>query len=536
MPRSFSNDDYQVSQFLNKVLLRDAAQNLTRDNLYSINIFTLTTAQNIVVPPMTTLAEAQFQPGGSAIFIAAGAAAHTITPGVGVTINGGGSALVFSATPYQTTIVLTRLDNDEWIAERSIAAQVAVDGVIPLLLLSGAQSENIASYSAQWGLGGNTIDPTVLSATIFGGYAAGTVNSGANAVGKDIPANVVPLGTSAVGNNTADVYVAGTADYSQVLGYDNIANGLLSIILGAHSLTYTSTTHSYILGANSVISGVSDNNVVLGNQNSIDNSDGSAILGGTKNRISGGGDFNYLMGNGCAISGSGGSNTLLGGAGNLISSSSTYNFVFGGFSNTISGAAASGAIMGGNNNTNSSAFNGAVVASNTCSVSANNSSVIAGKNVVSTARASMAFGDTFDADTAGALIWGSEGTGSKSIVGSQFRLTTDATQQFMFTVNGDGIKLPINCAYSGYVQFVGIKAGAPNTSVSYTLFISGEVTSGVVNQHNAVAVVVGSPTLLATGLPIVSDIGGRELYAKVTGAAATNIKWRAQFNVNAVVA
>lgn len=121
MPRSFTNDDYQVSQFLNTVLLREATKNLTRDNLFSINVFTLATAQNIVVPPMTALAETQFQPGGSALFIASGAAAHTITPGVGVTINGSGSAITFSATPYETAVNLVRIDNNEWAAIRSIA-------------------------------------------------------------------------------------------------------------------------------------------------------------------------------------------------------------------------------------------------------------------------------------------------------------------------------------------------------------------------------------------------------------------------------
>jgi hypothetical protein len=122
MPRSFSNEDYQVSKFLNNVSLISPETVLSRNNLFSVNFFVLGSVQNVTVPALASLSEVDFPAGGSAVFIASGAAAHTITPAGGVTINGSVSALTFSATPYNTQITLIRIDDNNWAAVKTVAS------------------------------------------------------------------------------------------------------------------------------------------------------------------------------------------------------------------------------------------------------------------------------------------------------------------------------------------------------------------------------------------------------------------------------
>lgn len=129
MPRSFTNDDYSVSQFLNNILLRDTEKNLTRDNLFSLNFFIQPVTQNITIPAQTTLKETEWQPGGSGIFIAVSSQPHTITPGPGVTVNGSSSPVAFSATPFENTITLTRINGDEWLASISTSTGGGGGGV-----------------------------------------------------------------------------------------------------------------------------------------------------------------------------------------------------------------------------------------------------------------------------------------------------------------------------------------------------------------------------------------------------------------------
>ncbi len=148
MPRTFNNDDYQVSKFLNNILLNEVEANLTRDNMFSLNVFTRSVVQNITVPPQSVLTETQFQPGASAIFIASGAAAHTITPGVGVLINGSASALTFSATPFNTSITLLRIDGDIWSAVQTVAVGSSASTSLRGVIVNISAAKSLATSSS----------------------------------------------------------------------------------------------------------------------------------------------------------------------------------------------------------------------------------------------------------------------------------------------------------------------------------------------------------------------------------------------------
>jgi hypothetical protein len=157
MPRSFTNDDYQVSKFLNNVLMREVAFSLSRDNLFSTNIFVGLSAQSITIPPQTVLTEQQWQPGGSAYFISASAFAHTITPGVGVTVNGSTSALTFLATPYVTQLNLIRIDGDNWLAFSSTASGAPPSlGPVVWVSLPEASSVLVGTSAYVTDIGGGT--------------------------------------------------------------------------------------------------------------------------------------------------------------------------------------------------------------------------------------------------------------------------------------------------------------------------------------------------------------------------------------------
>lgn len=125
MPRTFSNDDYLVSKFLNNVLMRETAFNMSGANMFSTNIFVGLAKQTITLPTQATLPETQWQAGGSAFFLSASAFAHVIAPAPGVTINGSSSSITFSATPYATQLQLIRIAGDSWLALATESASVA---------------------------------------------------------------------------------------------------------------------------------------------------------------------------------------------------------------------------------------------------------------------------------------------------------------------------------------------------------------------------------------------------------------------------
>ncbi len=414
-------------------------------------------------------------------------------------------------------------------------------GVPQLQVTSGIAGINIAPWSTQYGLGGNSIDPVATGVTLFGGvltsntFPSGTVfNNGANSAGKNIPANAIPIYTSGVGNSPADTYTpAGRATYSFGAGYDNILNGLMSVVIGSHSATYSATVHSYVIGSNSFISGASDANVVLNNRNSIDTSQGSGILSGQQNRIQGGGNYNVIThGNGNLINSSAG-NLHVGGNGSTITTTGANNGIYNGSNATISGTGTNG-FIGSSQNATVSASGATLISSVNSTASAQGTGVVGGQSITGSGSWSLSFGDTFVCETSGALCSGADGDGSLNILAAEYVTTTNATASYLFTRNGNGIQLPSSSAFHGTVDIMGYNK-TDNTIAAYTLNVSGSVAAnGVVTLTTGAitSTAVGTPTYTPAIVPFLDAPVNNMIHVRVQGTASKTVKWRALFKLS----
>lgn len=154
-----------------------------------------------------------------------------------------------------------------------------------------------------------------------------------NAIASDLYSCVITGGgipgrENVIGGNDANVgtdnpkgpAVAGTgANYSAIMGgYDNVANGLASIIAGMHCKVKQPATHGSIIGGSSHSIENGDYNTVIGGTGNIVSSsgDGNSILGGTSNTVSGSTHCGTVVGGTLNVA-SGANSTVLGGYGNF---------------------------------------------------------------------------------------------------------------------------------------------------------------------------------------------------------------------------
>lgn len=176
----------------------------------------------------------------------------------------------------------------------------------------------------------NLIASDVGTATIGGGGRPGYNN----VIGGD--------GTSTVNTDTPNETQLGTGAHNSVIcgGYDNVAGGLASVIIGFHNYTGLGTTHGTIAGGSI-------------NAHTGANNDYSTIGGGTANTTSAdaatisGGQNHTASGTGSTI-----------GGGNTNTASSSACTVGGGQENVASGVAAT--VPGGRQNTASGASSVAI--------------------------------------------------------------------------------------------------------------------------------------------------------------------------------
>lgn len=359
----------------------------------------------------------------------------------------------------------------------------------PAVVTSAAGGPNIASGTAATA---NAIDPAVISATILGGSVSGPVNGGANKIGANIPANVIPVG-GASNNNAANTATSGAANYSQVFGYDNTANGLMSCIIGSHSLTYSGVSHGVVIGSQSSIQGASDASVVLGNRNSVNGSSYSAITGGYQN---------------------------------YINSTGNYNAIYSGLSNTISGTAQYCAVLGGLNNSISGAATSSMVFGQ-------------GITIASSAQYSFAFGKNLDAKNHRALTIGGSAASSGA---SQFCImdeiltTTNATPTFF----SGGFDTSANQCVSGEIHIVcrnvtdsrinrwKIPVAVKVNSAGNGLTASTAVGANVVDAAQTLT----EDTMTA---PVLDLTISQKIFVKVTGIAGKTMNWRCEYKLSSVI-
>lgn len=214
------------------------------------------------------------------------------------------------------------------VGDTQSEAREAIDAAAPadVPLISGSRAQ---ADGSGLGLGPNFIaggeDNAVASdlgsATIGGGGYAGREN----VIGGD--------GSATVNTSTPNATQTGTGANLSIIpgGYDNVAGGLASVVVGYHNYTALETTHGTISGGSiqKIIGSNNDYSTIGGGSANTASADGCTISGGQNNTASGPG-------------------AVIGG-GNTNVSSNSATTVAGGLENTASGSAAT--VVGGRQNT-----------------------------------------------------------------------------------------------------------------------------------------------------------------------------------------
>jgi hypothetical protein len=464
-------------------------------------------------------------------------------------------------------------DGSSWLSSGGTLARVS----------SSASGPNVATVDAATGVTAQ-IDPAAFGVVVLGGAIGGQINNGVSAAGKSFASNLDQ-------SNPSDTYVSGTCDYSQIFGYDNIGNGLISIIIGAHNLIYTAADHGVVIGASSrieagsrnfvigslgkvtggsqnaalgsysaTISTAGNNNTIVGgSSHTINNAvaDGSLIVGGATHSITSGGDYNSIIGGAqCTLSGSaqsystiigsylssataGSLSAMLCGQNNTISSTGSGNSITNAFSSTISGAGNYAAVFGGYNNT-ITALHGTCVNGTGNTVSGAYGYTF-GTNCTASGQGSVAFGAGSKADSHGMLsITGRNnsavGDAQTDIINMSVQ-TTDATDRTAITTGSNGANVAAG-AYCGEVYVVARKSDGSLASGFIIPFMFEKSGSTITVRKGQTRT---ETTILYDGLGITSAnapyITGASGYFTVTvqGLAATTVNWSCSVRMARVV-
>lgn len=124
MSRPFSQNDFLTSKYLSHTVYRDAAITLSKNQLYDVVDLGAAVAQTITIPANIELT--LWPLGASCLIAASGAGGGQVTPGVGVTINGGAAPVAVSAA-YGDYIMLVRDAVNEWVALKAVSSGGAAD-------------------------------------------------------------------------------------------------------------------------------------------------------------------------------------------------------------------------------------------------------------------------------------------------------------------------------------------------------------------------------------------------------------------------
>lgn len=340
----------------------------------------------------------------------------------------------------------------------------------------------------------NTIDPGVHSAAIVAGGTVAFPNQ---------------IGVSFVGESPA--YVAGTASYAFVAGaYDTINNQIAGTAIGPHHRLHAGGNHGAAIGGSTLsILGGSYNTLVGG---------GGAAQG---NSISGAGSNSAIVGGfSHSIASAGNGSAIVGGSGVTLSSSGSYNGALACQSVTISGTAQN-AVAFGSSHTITHSYT--LTAGTQCIPVGPGTFTFSGASITEAGDCQRVSG-AFKARTTNATL-----TNMSLSAGTAFlELDDTKTTAFTFVCTVTGIDEATKAMCSYRADICGYWDGTNLYFDDSAAAATGPATSGERNFATTISDSIGVaavPTLaLSTG----------SLRVKVTGKAATNIRWIAVFDFGMV--
>lgn len=367
-------------------------------------------------------------------------------------------------------------------------------------------------------------------------------------------------GSGTVGTTTPNASQTGTgAHYSVVGGYDSVAGGLASIVLGFHNYTAVASSHGTIGGGSfQTILPSSDYGTIGGGTGHTLSGDGGTIAGGANGTVSGdhggiaSGSGNTVSGARSVIGG-GISNTvkgvnsgILGGSANLNYGDSafivggtsgqvghltnttwgTYSNIGGGFQNVVgsTGQAQYATIGGGRVNSVQTDY-GTIPGGRENQVKTRNFGMASGYGAVA---------DKYGQQARASGYFAAAGDAQASDMVARIQ-TTDATPKVMLL---DGANWKMGMTASGNLwAFTGIvvahRTGATGDNAAF------KVEGALARDAAAVGRLIGTPavTLLgaegtASGWSVaVTTNNSAELVLTVTGEAAKTIRWVARLAI-----
>lgn len=336
-----------------------------------------------------------------------------------------------------------------------------------------------------------------------------------------------PSGGNARGSKAVDLQVtrgnvaqvASGANSGVLAGQNNTASGSNSVIAGGNTNTASNVNTSVGGGTNNVASGGSS--TVSGGVNNSATGDGSTV---------GGGDNNVASGVDSSVNG---------GSDNIASQS--YASVAGGTQNQSSGTAST---IGGGTGNEASGTNAFIGGGSANQASGDNSSVIAGENN----SAETDFATVLGGVKASAYLWGqlARNAGVFALAGDcqaselMWRAaTTDATANVEAFLDGASLRavIPNNTTW-GFFFLVTARSSA-GVGASWSVYGAIQNNAGTVSLVSAVTTAVTADGTSATwgvagSVVVDADNVHKSLRVRVTGAAATNIRWLAHARMSEV--
>jgi hypothetical protein len=382
--------------------------------------------------------------------------------------------------------------------EALVELQIDIDGQASALTAAAGDRSVVAGTvgrnSITQGHDGNAIASDVQGAVILGG-------------GQDNYENVIGAASSANVNTPTSNLPTATgsgADYSVVGGYDNVANGLASQIIGMHCVTDLGTTHGAILGAADARITAEEYGVIVGGSGHRVSGKWAGVFSGANNEASGVGATVFGGSNNDA---SGGNATVIGGSGNT--------------------ASANYGLAGGGASTASEQY--AVAIGERCT-SAKWHAVAVGMYAV----ASFPSGITI-----GGGRFAADGDAQSTVVTLK-RQTTDANAgELRAGYPTERLTLPNNTTWAFDGLVLARRADADNESAAWQV-------SGCIDRNGAAntTALVGTPTVTVLGddssgawqLAVTADTSNGALKFGITGEAAKTINWVAQIRLAQVTA
>ena len=311
------------------------------------------------------------------------------------------------------------------------------------------------------------------------------------------------------------------ANYSGVMGYDNIADAIASVLWSFHSLCHKDSDHPTILGGsyNKILSG-SYNSIIGGTENEILAGDNCSIGGGLRNTINaiGASDVGVAILSGYENINNGNKCVIVGGYSNLIGSTGNESVIGGGFDNELVGSR--NVIAGGNNNR---------ITASTC-----NNAVITGGESNETDQDHSRLGGKQARGYYGADVWSNAGFSNE--IGSSQKMDFVAN---LTTTNGTESNQGIN----------GVKPVIEDNSIWYmkTYCIASDGTDNAVFEFNSVIVKgTGNASLSNSGevVNVIHATSGASTWShrvtistngainiKATGEAGKTIRWTTRCEV-----